>query len=600
MGILKTKFKTSVELIGLAIIGVIAYFAVDKFAPAFSVREAIFGEKIALDTTVINNLEEGQELPLPSFEPSGKVSTQPLFVVGGYPWNGMTGMNAASGGKVTKEGSLMELNNVNYKFERKDSFDDLTAMMVNFAGEFEKGANTPTGDMSAQAVCIMGDGVPYFVSTVQKMLDDKFGGKYHAEVVGGYGMSYGEDGLIAPASWKDNPQALIGKVISVVYGDGNWVVMLNYCAANGLPVNPDNTTYDPNAVNLYHSEGGDFIKSAEELIKSQKGNFTVSLKEIVDGRLTGKSVDKKIDAMASWFPADKMVFDALEGYTKIISTKEFNNQMPTTLVVLKEWAEKNPNVITNFLTSVYTASNQVKMYDRWAMRGAEANAEAFGAENAEYWYKHFKGVEGEKNGIPYSIGGSKVMNLSDAKQYYGLGIDGVSRYKSVYDQVSNYLTTFKPLGFDHNIPTYDQVVNLSYIRNVNIGKSTGKTETVNYSKEAKDVVASGSWRFNFGVGSADILGSSYPELDKLYNLLIQAENTKITIVGYTDNTGNPQINKELSYKRALAVKDWLLAKGINGQRIQTVSGKGSENPIADNSTDAGRAKNRRTDVTLLQ
>lgn len=600
MGILKTKFKTPVELGFLAIIGIVAFVLISKFAPAFSVKEAIFGEQIALDTNVINNLEEGQELPKPSFEKSTKVTSQPLFRVGGYPWNGMTGMMAASGGKVTKEGSLMELNNVNFQFVRKDGVTDLANLIVNFATEFDKGANTPSGDMSAQGVVLMGDGAPFFLATVQNMLDDKFGDKYHVEIAGGFGMSYGEDGLIAPVSWKNNPQEMIGKVISVVYGDGNWVVMLNYCAANGLPVNPDHTTYDPNAVNLYPSENDDFIKSAEELIKSQKGNFTVPLKEIVDGRLTGKTVDKKIDAMASWFPADKMVFDALDGYTKVISTKEFNNQMPTTLIILKEWGDKNPAVVTNFLKSVYTAANQVKMFDSWAMRGAEANAESFGTENAKYWYEHFKGVTGDKNGIPYSIGGSRVLNLSDAKQYYGLGIDGVSRYKSVYEQVSNYLTTFKPFGFDNEIPSYDKAVNLSYIQAINLGNSTGKTETVNYQKEATDVVASGSWRFNFGVGSSDILGDSYPELEKLYNLLVQAENTKITIVGHTDNTGNPQLNKDLSYKRALAVKDWLLSKGINGQRIQAVSGKGSDQPIADNASNAGKAKNRRTDVTLLQ
>lgn len=599
MGILKTKFKTPVEIGGLVIIGVIAFFLISNFLPQLRIKEAILGEKIALNTDVINNLEEGSELPLPSTSKSNKVGSQPLFRVGGYPWNGQTGMMAASGGKETKEGSLMELNNVNFQFIRKDGVVDLQNLIVNFATEFDKGANDPKSENSAQGIVLMGDGAPFFLSTTQKLLDEKFGGKYHVQIVGGFGMSYGEDGLVAPVSWKANPKEMIGKVVSVVYGDGNWVVMLNYCAANGLPVNPDHTTYDPNAVNLYPSENDDFIKSAEELIKSQKGNYTVSLDEIKDGKRTGSKVNRKIDAMASWFPADKMVFDQLDGYTKVISTKEFNNQMPTTLIVLKEWADKNPHIITNFLKSTFTASNQMKMYDDWAMRGAEANAESFNMENAKYWYENFKGKNGEKNGVPYSIGGSRVLNLSDAKQYYGLGIDGISRYKAVYEQVSKYLLDFKPFGFDNKIPTYDEAVNLSYLQAVNIGKSSGTTETKDYSKQATSVVASGSWRFNFAVGSATILPTSTSELNKLYNILVQAEDTKISIVGHTDNTGNPELNRQLSLQRAESVKNWLTSKGINGQRIQTVDGKGSDSPIGDNSTAQGKAQNRRTDVTLL-
>jgi hypothetical protein len=68
-----------------------------------------------------------------------------------------------------------------------------------------------------------------------------------------------------------------GAVISAVLGDGDWVTTVNYCFANGLKVNPDPTTYDADAVNIYPSENDDYMKSAEELIKSQTAGF-VSLK----------------------------------------------------------------------------------------------------------------------------------------------------------------------------------------------------------------------------------------------------------------------------------------------------------------------------------
>jgi hypothetical protein len=74
-------------------------------------------------------------------------------------------------------------------------------------------------------------------------------GKYHVQVLGAYGLSYGEDKLIGPRIWKDNPQSMKGCVISSVIGDGDWVVAINYAFANKIAVNPDATTYDANAIN---------------------------------------------------------------------------------------------------------------------------------------------------------------------------------------------------------------------------------------------------------------------------------------------------------------------------------------------------------------
>jgi len=130
-------------------------------------------------------------------------------------------------------------------------------------------------------------------------------------------------------------------------------------------------------VNIYPSENDDYIKSAEELIKSQTTGWSVSLKEVSNGKLTGKSVSKKIDGCATWTPGDKLVFDKLSGFIDIVSTKEFNNQMPTVLIGLKEWATKNPEIVTNILKSALTASNQMKNYDDWRVRASEAITDTY-------------------------------------------------------------------------------------------------------------------------------------------------------------------------------------------------------------------------------
>ena len=194
------------------------------------------------------------------------------------------------------------------------------------------------------------------------------------------------------------------------------------------------------------------------------------MKEVKNGKLTGKTINKKVDGCATWTPGDKMVFDALSGFTDVVSTKEFNNQMATTVIFLKQWAERNKETVTNIFKSSYMASNQMKQYDHWRKKASETTAKHFNMENAEYWYNMFKGQKGEKNGISYNMGGSRVFNLADANQYYGI-TDGTNRYKAVYDQVSRYLKELNPAGFNQNVKRivpYEEAVNLSFLKQLKI------------------------------------------------------------------------------------------------------------------------------------
>ncbi|RKR10182.1 OmpA family protein [Flavobacterium sp. 90] len=557
---------------------------------------------IELNQTDVNNVTNAAKIALPSTELSSEVADKPLVRIGAYAWNAQSGIIVSNGGPKTTKGSLMEKNGVNLEIIRQDWLSELRNMQMKFIEEFDKGEAFPSSEKSVFAVIIMGDGAPFYISSVQKSLDEKYGkDKYHVQVMGAVGMSYGEDKLIGPPSWKSDPKSMKGSVISAVLGDGDWVTTVNYCFANGLKVNPDPTTYDAEAVNIYPSENDDYIKSAEELIKSQTTGWTVTLKEVVDGKLTGKSVNRKIDGCATWTPGDKTVFDKLTGFVDIVSTKEFNNQMPTTIIGVKEWAVKNPDIVSNILKSALTASNQMKNYEDWKVRASEAVAATYKLETPEYWYKMFKGQQGTKGGLTYNMGGSKVFNYADAMQYYGLS-DGVNRYKSVYNQVAGYLTELNPFGFNENVGAvvpYDQAVNLFFLKNINDIESTS-ADKADYSSEAKEVVASGEWKINFNTGSADISSSSSKEVEKIYNLLVQAENTKLTVVGHTDNVGNADSNLALSKSRAQAVVDYLKQKGIPANRFQLVDGKGQSNPIADNNTASGKALNRRVVITLLK
>jgi OOP family OmpA-OmpF porin len=589
----------SKALITLTVAGIIG-FLVYIFSPGLRVDKSKSLDKLELSDQDVNNVITSEELPLPGAETSTAASSSPLVRIGGYAWNAQSGIIVANGGAKTTKGSLMEKNGVNLELVRQDWLSELRNLHLKFVEEFDKGTNNPREGVAA--IMIMGDGVPFYISSVQQALDDKYGaGKYQMQVMGAIGLSYGEDKLIGPPSWKMDPQSMKGSLVSAVIGDGDWVTAVNYAFANGLKVNPDPSTYDAEAVNFLASANDDYIESAKELIKSQKTGWTIPLKEVKDGKLTGKTINKKVDGCATWTPGDKMVFDALSGFTDVVSTREFNNQMATSVIFLKQWAEKNKDKVVSIFRAAFTASNQMKQYDTWRRRASEATAKTFAMENADYWYNMFKGQKGEKNGISYNMGGSRVFNLADANQYYGI-TDGTNRYKAVYDQVSKYLKELNPAGFNQNVKRvvpYDEAVNLSFIKQIeDIDK--GAAYTSDYSKKASKVVASGEWRINFEPGRAVVRPEGKDVLETIYNLLVQAEDSKLELIGHTDNTGNKEGNYSLSTARAEAVKSYLIQKGIPADRFQKTDGRGQDEPIGNNATAAGRAQNRRVVVSILK
>lgn len=605
MGNLKWSELTAVSkgLIMALVIG-IGLTAVYYGAPGLRTAVSQSLEFKELNSDNINNVTAGEKLPLPSESVSSKVSSDNLIRIAEYAWNGNSAMIVANGGPRTTEGSLMEANNVSLEIVRQDMLGGLRDMQVKFVEEFDKGAAYPKSDKSAVAVSIMGDGVPFYITTTQKILDDKFGkNKYHVQAVASYGLSYGEDKLIGPKKWRDNPQTMKGALVSSVIGDGDWVVACNFAFANKIKVNPDPTTYDAEALNFVPSQDDDYINSVKELIKSQRNGFKIPLDVVKDGKRTGEKISKSIDGATTWTPGDKLAFDNLDGFTDVASTKDFINQMATTLVIVKEWAVQHDKEVINLLKSTYVAANQIKQYDEWAVRASQAVAKTYDLETPKYWYDLFKGQKGSKGGVDFNIGGTRVFNLADALQYYGI-TDGKNRYEAVYNQVSSYLTDLNPCGFNESnkngVIPFEDAFNPYFIKSIDVNKiDAGKTEKISYTAEKTEVLASGQWNINFRTGSSTIEGSD-KDLETIYNLLVQSEESKLKIIGYTDNVGNSESNVALSKGRANSVVQYLTNRGIDSDRFQLVDGKGDANPVADNSTEIGKAKNRRVEITFLK
>jgi outer membrane protein OmpA-like peptidoglycan-associated protein len=99
----------------------------------------------------------------------------------------------------------------------------------------------------------------------------------------------------------------------------------------------------------------------------------------------------------------------------------------------------------------------------------------------------------------------------------------------------------------------------------------------------------------FDTNSTSIKPAFYSTMDKLADVVTRYNKTTLTVVGYTDNVGSDKYNQDLSQRRAHSVAQYFDSKHVNPVRLAT-AGKGEADPVASNSTEAGRQLNRRVEI----
>lgn len=136
---------------------------------------------------------------------------------------------------------------------------------------------------------------------------------------------------------------------------------------------------------------------------------------------------------------------------------------------------------------------------------------------------------------------------------------------------------------------------------ISIQEITGKTAQVKDSLTQMEAVTGNTFvlkQVYFDTDSYVLLENSFAELDQLIGWLQQHPSTTIQVNGHTDNTGSAAHNQQLSQNRAKAVMDYLVNNGIDAARVW-YKGYGAQYPLADNTTDQGKALNRRVEFTVL-
>ena len=102
----------------------------------------------------------------------------------------------------------------------------------------------------------------------------------------------------------------------------------------------------------------------------------------------------------------------------------------------------------------------------------------------------------------------------------------------------------------------------------------------------------------FATNKYDLNDAAKANLAEFANVLKDYSDADVAIYGHTDSTGSDAINNPLSMNRANAVSNYLKSLGVSANQIKSVEGKGSTQPVADNSTAAGRSQNRRVEVYM--
>jgi outer membrane protein OmpA-like peptidoglycan-associated protein len=235
---------------------------------------------------------------------------------------------------------------------------------------------------------------------------------------------------------------------------------------------------------------------------------------------------------------------------------------------------KDSPLITRFPGSIINSCDN-KEYEQADLPTADGNA------------KH---VEGEFHSWDYATreGTSEIQvfrNFEAAIKRAGFTIDNATAPMQL---VGHKGKTW--IYIDNRGSYYDQIIVTE--------KQMQQEVTADASSLSDEINKSGHvavYGIHFDTGKAVIQPDSENVLGEIAKLLQENPGLKLRVEGHTDNQGSAAANQALSEKRAQAVVAWLVGHGVSAARL-TAKGFGSTNPVADNSSDDGRAKNRRVEL----
>ena len=292
---------------------------------------------------------------------------------------------------------------------------------------------------------------------------------------------------------------------------------------------------------------------------------------------------KQVDAAVTWEPdLSAAVTNRGSEAHILVSTQAATNIIADTLCARQDVIDKAPETVRDFVRGWLDGIEMIK-------NNPNGSYEVVG-----------KALKLDADTVSGMLSGLKLTPYADNAQFYGL-TGSKAHYETLFDTA--YVIWRKKGLAPKNVNAKDWADTrfLQTVASFYPGQKVEEAQVVAKAPSEKDVpILHQQIQIQFTPGSDQIMPGSYLLLDKLGETMTSFGNTVLRIEGNTDSTGTQSVNQPLSEKRAQAVKNYIVQNfpHIPPTRFQTI-GRGAANPIAENTTEAGRQQNRRTDIKVI-
>lgn len=292
---------------------------------------------------------------------------------------------------------------------------------------------------------------------------------------------------------------------------------------------------------------------------------------------------KQVDAAVTWEPDLSGAITARGADAHVlVSTQAATNIIADTLCARQDLIDKAPETVRDFVRGWLDGIEMIK-----------------NDPNPAYEIVA-KALKLDTDTVSGMLSGLKLTPYADNAQFYGL-TNAKAHYETLFDTA---FVIWRKKGLVTKSVDAKGWVDTRFLQAIASnypGQKVEEAPVVAKAPSAKDVpILHQQIQIQFTPGSDEIMAGSYLLLDKLGETMTSFGSTILRVEGNTDSTGSPTTNMTLSERRALSVKNYVVKNfpNIPPTRFQTI-GRGSSNPIAENTSEAGRQQNRRTDIKVI-
>jgi NitT/TauT family transport system substrate-binding protein len=292
---------------------------------------------------------------------------------------------------------------------------------------------------------------------------------------------------------------------------------------------------------------------------------------------------KQVDAAVTWEPdlSGAVTARGSEAHV-LVSTQAATNIIADTLCARQDVIDQAPESVRDFVRGWLDGIEMIK-----------------NNPNASYEVVA-RALKLDTDTVSGMLSGLKLTPYADNAQFYGL-TGAKPHYETLFDTAFVIWRKKGLVSKSVDAKSWADTRFLQAVASYYPGQKVEEAPVVAKAPSEKDIpILHQQIQIQFTPGSDEIMPGSYLLLDKLGETMTSFGATVLRIEGNTDTTGSAATNLTLSERRALSVKNYIVKNfpNIPPTRFQTI-GRGSSNPVAENTTEAGRQQNRRTDIKVI-